>query len=188
MRASDAIVTVRPMFSLLNAKRKEEGGRLADAGVATSWLASIAAEPSTERAIISAALSVAAARHPACTDGRVEALVLVDNRALELQATLLEEYATGAHRDGERAKRIAADATAINRAVVVYCEALAESLAANPAGRSARVQSYRLLTRQLANVRLAMMLSTLRHEKWIPLRWEKAHRLYRQSFSTASTK
>ena len=181
MRASKAIANVRPMFSLLNAKRKEEGGRLADAGVATRWLASVAAEPNTERAVITAALSVAAARHPVCTDGRVEALLLVDNRAQELQATLLEQYAAGAHRDDDGGKRIAADATAINRAVVVYCEALAESLAANPAGRSARVQSYRLLTRQLANVRLAMMLSTLRHEKWIPLRWEKVHRLYRHS-------
>ena len=181
MRAAQTAAIVDRMFSLLNTKRREEGDRLANAGVAISWLASAAADPATERAVITAALSVAAARQPVFTEGRLQALLLVDKRAMALQAALLDEYAAGAYRDLDRAKRITADAIAINRAVAVYCDALVESLRTNPAGRVARAQLLRLLTRQLANLRMAMMLSTLRHEKWIPLRWANAHRLYRHA-------
>ena len=45
--------------------------------------------------------------------------------------------------------------------------------------RDYRSQTYMMLTRRLAHLRYDVVLSAMRYEKWIPLRWEKTHRLYR---------
>ena len=168
------------MLRLLNSKRKEPEDRLAEPRETRKWLSALpACDPLGTCAEITNTLREAKANFVEFTTERNSAVLLVDALSAPLQGALLEDYAAGAHCDHDRGQQIVATLSALNHAFGAYYEALIDSLRTMAPNRDYRSQTYMMLTRRLAHLRYDVVLSAMRYEKWIPLRWEKTHRLYR---------
>ena len=168
------------MLKLLRPRPDKVSDRLGDPDETRRWLAAMhRGSEHAAAAEIARALVDALAAMDGFTTARLDALLLVDARAVALLAGLLDAYAQGGHHQREVSQQIVGSVNALTQSFFAYYDALMEALQKAPAGRASRLQLYTLVTRRLAHLRDDATLSALRYEKWIPMRWEKTHRLYR---------
>jgi hypothetical protein len=174
------------MFGLLLSRHAANADKLADPHDAVKWLATLRRRDPQDACVeIAAALNEARTTFYDCTPERLDAVLLVDARATPLFGVLFEEYADAGQWNRTRQQKIAITLSGLSQAFGAYYEALIETLGEAqgeaPAERPAREQLYMLMSRRLAHMRLDSVLAALRFEKWIPMRWEKSHKLYRLS-------